>query len=629
MAAGTIRPLVVDIALDVSKFSKAQSLVIVDEAGKKHNVATALQDKAQMHAQDQGSSKYLPYERWIVSLDMSSSTNTSQSDPPPNVYKKGVVLIRSLFTTTNLLPGAKVYRRSLETMSTGQDIQSSYSISQHHPDVDLDTLRWPLYQSSKTVTKDYTFEPLVCSFGTLHISVTYRANTNFQVMSTERLLSAQIASVQGSSSRASASASDDNTDSRFMPWARMSNQSAAISSDGSHVMPSAEQAPTESSAPRAIVRNEQLTTSVPRRPSTSFQPFKAGSLSSSPAGVGLLSGSPSSSLGYNTGNVASNQLRKRSSMSGPVQQASRAPSTSTEPIAEPVLSPNSHSPKPAIQRYSSSFGNRKARIPSAGGAKVSDELDGGVSKGSVSPALRASTSIPQGQAVSTTTAQDESESIGDFLKMLDKSAKGLSAQNKPDQASVAAISQRTAAQYSKFSRMRESTTMLSESISSSLMLQKSSGSLNRQYHGTSPSLSMSPNKSVSPHTPHIPAIPSRLSNNSIAETSIAQGKAPQGTFARQAEGYDGQMERNPSSQGNTTAIDIPNSPRTYALSSFRRPSSVLPPARTSMSVDEEQLHFGMKSASLPNDDRHLYGNDDDEPLLFAMGELGLSSHRRI
>ena len=116
----------------------------------------------------------------------------------------------------------------------------------------------------------------------------------------------------------------------------------------------------------------------------------------------------------------------------------------------------------------------------------------------------------------------------------------------------------------------------------------------------------------------MPTVPSRLSNNSIAEYTREESRSrlrsdPTGTDSIGEDGPAGIIARD----RGTTAIDIPTSPRTFPTS--RRSSSVHHQGRPSGQIDDDVLPFGLRSASLPAEERQPYPADDDEPLLFAMG----------
>ncbi|KAF4554408.1 putative autophagy-related protein 13 [Elsinoe fawcettii] len=648
--------LAVEFYIDLNQHPQNQALVAIDEDHKRWDVAKSLDG----HAKTQNfasTPKTVVYERWTISLEDPSALPASQlNDAAPNIYKKGVVLLRSLYTYARLLPGWKFSRRISKQAGNGVLPKPKFRLVKGPIHPGTDTLDWPLTNDAGSVTEDYHFTRLPCAFGALRVSVKYRANCNFELDAAERLLSAQIVTgsvTADSGHRADSTSEELPQDSRYKPWIRM----PSVDARDEQPIRSGSDARAGSGS-KSSLRSEVISSSMPRRTSVSFQPFKAGSLSSSPAGGVPLSGSPSSSLGRPVSAVPSSHSRSRSSLNTLPQQALRNPGLANETA---IASSASSSPKPApIQRYSSSFQNRRARFPSSTGTTKTEE-DGSSSRGSVSSTQRASVAYQEGEA----SAQDDSESIGDFLKMLDKSAKQVPTFSRTDPASLAANSQRTVAQYSKFAKMRDSTAQLSDSMSSSLMLQRSSTSSSRQLSnvpglvgGTAASLSTSSSpsgKPISPHTPHMPAVPSRLSNNSIASYSRPNTEDSNRTL--RAESSRETPTRAQTTIPTARAIDIPNSPRVYPAE--RRSSSVHNNARAAPrliatgAVDDDMMPFGLRSASMPNEERSLMSRlqgsgggsgsgsgggsgaiegqeeEEEEPLLFDLGELGRESMRRV
>lgn len=613
------KPLVIDIYLDTTHLAQNQTLVAIDDDGRRWDVGEAL---VKASTGSDAPLTDLIYERWTIDLVEPSAAPTAQlSDPPPNVYKKGVVMLKSLYTYARFLPGWKFSHRIARNSGNGNGPMPKprYRITNAMKSGE-DTLGLPL-STSGPVTEEYHFAALPCVLGLLKVSVKYRTNCNFELDTAERLLSEKFApSTAISSFRTSDSTSGElSQDSRYKPWARMpSTEEEDIANSATRPSPVIQPAVGS----RSSLRADAIPPSSPRRPSVSFQPFKAGSLSSSPGSALMVPPSPGGSLPKNAGISLPQHNRSRSSLNTLPQQALRTPGLTNETV---VASSGSSSPKPApIQRYSSSFGNRKARFSSSVGSKT--EEDGNSSRGSVSSSThRASITLNEAESAS----HEDSENISDFIKLLEKSSHGLPSFNKTDQASLDANSQRTAAQYSKFAKMKDSTAQFSDSLSSSLMLQRSSTSSSRQLSNVPGlvSTSSSPGKAVSPHTPHMPAIPSRLSNNSIAEYSREESRSRTRQTPTRADSID--EDRAGGSTGRdrgTTAIDIPTSPRTFPTS--RRSSSVHhQQPRTSSHNDDDVMPFGLRSASVPNDERPTYAVEDDEPLLFAMGELG--SQRRF
>ncbi|OPB36531.1 hypothetical protein A0O28_0056100 [Trichoderma guizhouense] len=204
-------------------------------------------------------------------------------------------------------------------------------------------------------------------------------------------------------------------------------------------------------------------------------------------------------------------------------------------------------------------------------------------------------------AASYSSLQTEEDDISDFLKALDskKTLKSFEPSKKGESATS-----RTVAQLSKFQMMRESNNALTESMTSSMQLNRSSTVSSRQLAnltsigGTiSLSTSSSPGKPVSPHTPHTPAIPSRLSENSIIDYTPA-------TYTRVEPPARGssQARATGSTQDGTTAIDIPLSPRLGTH--HRRSSSVAQQVRAATDDEEADLPFAThRSISLGANDR--------------------------
>ncbi|KAK8217540.1 autophagy protein 13 [Zalaria obscura] len=197
-------PLVIEFFMDMTQFTQNQALVIVDEEGQRCVVGEALE---RLGASSAVSPTQTPtevvYERWTISLDDPSNVPASQlTEPNPNVYKKGVVMLRSLYTYLRLLPAWKLGRRMTRQAGSNQVIKPQYRIlkdsSAFSPP---DTLTCSLTSDTRPstpVTETFRFEPLTCPFGALSLHVVYRANTEFRVEPSEAILSSRFdATYQG------------------------------------------------------------------------------------------------------------------------------------------------------------------------------------------------------------------------------------------------------------------------------------------------------------------------------------------------------------------------------------------------------------------------------------------------
>ena len=626
-------PLCIEIYLDTNTLGHKQSLVIRDDDGKRWDVSRALDNASSGRS---AKATRLLLERWTINVgDKSSVHPTELNDPLPNVYKKAVVLFRALYTYIRFIPAFKYYKSIAKQPANSPALKLAYRITNgDFKSPHVDTLSLPLYQSEEPVTDRQDFEPSHSPVGPLHISVQYRTNCEFSVEDSESLLSSEFMGLDNTyfdqSQRGAVPGSlpvnkihtQDTPDigqaygslSTFHQVGPATGTSPISALRAVRDMPSS--SPTES-PPQKLPPNHRTAQGsksslrsgdVPqyqRRTSVSFQPFKAGSLSSSPAPGPAALPSPGSSLGRPSSSfgrtVTPNPLlqpRNRTSLTALPQQALRTPSLSNETA---IVSSASSSPRPAPIKYSSSFGHRRNRFSTSGGSKTEDDnLSSG--KGSVASSLqRGSDVLNEGEGGSSGEVKSDDDNISDFLKLLE-AKKELKSFNRSDNASKESAMRRTTAQLSKYQRLKDSHAALSDSVSSSTMLHRSSSSSSRQLSsvpamiaGTSVSTASSPGKPISPHTPHTPAIPSRLSANSIIEYEPRPRRSRSSRPNREQNTADIQ-EPNEEDDPSTNAIDIPTSPRHWERNYVRRSSSV---AQQDRNLPEDDLDNYGRAASLP------------------------------
>jgi autophagy-related protein 13 len=312
--------------------------------------------------------------------------------------------------------------------------------------------------------------------------------------------------------------------------------------------------------------------------------------------------SPSTSVGRTSTLNPLAQARNRNSLTTLPQQALRAPSIPNETA---IASSASSSPKPApINRYSSSFSHRRSRFSSDAGSRGDHDQNSSGRPSPSSSAQPGSDMVNEGQGGSSgSIPQTDDDNLKDFLRLLEQKKDLKSFSN--DSASRDATMRRTNAALSKYQRMRDSNAALSESLSSSLLLHRSSSSSSRQLssvppmiRGTSVSTSSSPGQPISPHTPHTPAIPSRLSANSIV--NYGEARRSRSHSRRDVEPtHEEDSSDSTTRDTGTNAIDIPTSPRSWAYA--RRSSSVS--QQQQRALDEEPDLYGIRSASMPAEDR--------------------------
>ncbi|KAF2755742.1 hypothetical protein EJ05DRAFT_113861 [Pseudovirgaria hyperparasitica] len=624
--------LCIETYVDLKDLGNKQILVANDDRGKRWNVGEMLNQPMSPHSPLPKRNErvtQLLLERWIVEVkDKETASPASLRDPLPNVYKKAVVLFRSLFTVTHMLPAYKYFKRQAGAHG---GLKLRYRISNDifkHPR--RDTLHIPLYETSEPVVETQTFAPSNSPIGPLSISVVFRVDCDLRVDDQESLLSSQFMGLDDNYFKPSLghAGNEQSAVPGSLPVNRANQQDQPDRSQAYGSMSTFHQVGPAGSSPISALRAvrdqpsrspveaspREPTTLHPgperrsslraggvgtRRPSVSFQAFKAGSLSSSPAiGTPVLH-SPSSSVGRGTSAAPYTQPRNRTSLTALPQTALRTPSLPNETA---IASSASGSPKPApINRYSSSFGHRRSKFSSGGGSKTEDDnISSG--KASVSSAQPGSSMMNEGEGGSSGSMQTDDENISDFLKLLD-SKKDLRSFNRRDSASRDAAMRRTTAALSTYQKMRDSNAVLSDSMSSSLLLHRSSSSSSRQLSsvppmiaGTSVSTSSSPGKPISPHTPHTPAIPSRLSANSVADydqphRSRSRGRVIPRPINPSTSRPEEEADPPP---GASEAIDIPTSPRAWPY--IRRSSSAAQQQRT---LEDDADIYGLRSASVP------------------------------
>jgi autophagy-related protein 13 len=670
--AGQHPSLCIEIYLDIQGLSHKQSLVIRDLEGKRWDVASALNTAETASRASSRASKptQVVLERWRVHVGDKGSVQPSElTDPLPNVYKKAVVTFRALFAQLRLMEAYRYNKILAKQPASSPSLKLKYRISNgdsRSPHVDtLDLALYPT-QQEEPVSETRAIPSTNSPVGPLCITVESRTNCDFTVDDSESLLSSQFMGlddtyfeqkarpIPGSLpvNRLNAQESPDvgqayGSLSTFHQLGPPTGTSPISALRAARDMPSS--SPTES-PPQKLPPNHRTaqgsksslrSTDAPqyqRRTSVSFQPFKAGSLSSSPAPGSAIPpspssslGRPSSSLGRNAAMDPMNQPRNRTSLTALPQTALRAPSLPKETVA---TSSTSSSPKPApISRYSSSFGHRRSKFSSGGGSKIEDDnLSSG--KGSVSSSMqRGSGTFNEGAGGSSGEAPTDDENISDFLKLLE-TKKDLKSFTESGVAAKTAKTHKTTVQLNKYQRMRDSHMGLAESVSSSTMLHRSSSSSSRQLSsvpamiaGTSFSTASSLGKPISPHTPHTPAIPSRLSANSIIEyDQPIRSRSRPGRRTREHDPVD-MAEQSENEYQNPDAIAIPTSPRPWNYN--RRSSSVAQQNRAL--PDDEPDVFGVRSASLPSED--VDRNADPQRMgltssgLFAQTELLASDSR--
>ena len=658
--------MIVEVYLSTKDLLSNQSLVVYDEFGKRWDVEDAVRSfyKSMSNSEGRQNGYDVILERWHIELgDAENDLPNDLGVVLPKVYKNSIVLFRSLFTMMNLLPAWKLSKKSQKSRPTNQLPKLHYRVyesGKSPTSTGIDSLSIPLPETQSQPLRDYFFGTIESPAGPFSISVSYRSNCDFRVENSEAILSSQFIDEDmfkpslrnhaeesvsrrpelGSLPQARRGIPQDTDQSQaYGSLSTFHNTSGRASSSPLGALRAAREmnaassgdstpvkAPPSKSPPssRASLRSEAAP-GVGRRTSVSFMPFKSPSLSASPLqGEQTIATSPRNATTATPRSSALTTLAEARNPGLSQQKEPPAANLSTPSEAAPPSSVSS-SPRPT-PRYSSSFGHRRAK-PSTGGSKgEEDNNSSGKASVSSSNAQPGSGLMTEGGRGSSGSLQTDDDNISDFLKMLDQKKDLKSFRSPSDSSTADAAARRTTVALSKFQKLKESNAVLSDSMSSSMMGHRSSSSSSRQLSsvppmvaGTSVSTSSSPGERMSPRTPHTPAIPSRLSANSIIDYNTRERSAGRrGIPEGEEPGAEGASDAN-AAQDHAGAIDIPTSPRSFHPS-FRRSSSVAQQHRAFTYDDEnlgDILPFGIRSASLG-------GADEREPLslsaLLAMQE---------
>ncbi|KAI1827012.1 hypothetical protein F4861DRAFT_464630 [Xylaria intraflava] len=634
-------PLIIETYLDTSRLKSGQSLVALDENGKRWDVVEAINSDQSSESSPGRQGKPITHvvlERWRIELKGAPADEPEDFGPLlPTVYKKAIVLIRSIYATTGILPAWKLARNS-KTKGTHPALTTRCRVSSGDSrSFESDTLRTPLFESRVDVTTDYMFGDLEVPVGRFYVSVAYRNHCAFQVVETESLLSSRIGMAisddmfkpslpHGSRRRNEPLAHEVAHEVGSLPYQRQPYNNTgnhqrygslstfhgegplgtspisairAVRAPGSDTTSPPESRPASVETPvyslpiSSIGRRSSLRTTegLSRRPSVSFQssPFKHGSLSGSPVPRTQdqdIPPSPRASVGSTTAHV-----RNRSSLTAGMPASLRGAPAQTTTDNSVAGSPR----PPNTSRFSSSFPHRRNR-PSLSGTSRGEDDQMSSGKQSVSSSIVQPGSgllNEAGGAGSSGSFHTDDDGIQEFLKALD-SRRTL--QSFEPTKKGGSTNKRTTAQLSKFYLMRDSNNALTESMNSSVQLQRPSSASSRQLPNLS--TSSSPGKPLSPHTPHTPAIPSRLSENSSVDYTAPVQTTSQ--LTHESNLADGPPAAAPVAFERTTAIDIPLSPRPYPHG--RRSSSVAHQPRLLSDDDEAEAK---RSLSLGAEDREV------------------------
>lgn len=661
-------PLIIEVYLDTSELATSQSLVILDEQGKRWDVAEALATSASSSSDNATSETRRPteviLERWRIDLKTTAYDNDDFAPILPTIYKKAIVFFRSLYVETRISPCFHFSQHDKQKdMYPTLRPKCRIKTSESGPNVP-DRLRHPLYNTNKPVFEEYVFGDLELPVGRLYASIAYRKDLNFRVDDSEKLLSSrfmgadeslfkpslpqslgsrqhdafrEIGTQGGAGKRSTVPAQTYGSLSTFhgegplgtspisalnavrMPGSDTSSPPQSVPADAEPEPPHS--VPSGFGGGNRFSAAGQVGGHNPRRPSISFQagkhPFKAGSLSASPVPRtqdGETPGSPQS-LSRVAGLSALTQPRNRSSLTAGMPASLRGPAPVNTNITH-VPSPGlpdamASSPRPSsTSRYSSSFTHRRGKLSFSGPNKPldDDQLSSGRQSVSSSVIQPGSGLLAEaGAAASSGSFQTDDDQISEFLKVLENKKNLMSFESSKRAESA---TNRTVTQLSRFHMMKEANHQLTESMtSSSIQMQRSSSTSSRQLTSVpgmvAPASVSSSDSPGKPLSPHTPHTPAIPSR--LSENSIIN-------YSRDQRGVE------EASGPSRTGVPADHPSRESTITQERVAAIDIP-------LSPRVRPHPRRASSVAQEPRAVSTDDDDADLPFAHRSISLGADR--
>ncbi|RCK62621.1 Autophagy-related protein 13 [Candida viswanathii] len=430
----SLPPMIIETYIDLKKLPSDQILVLLDQ--EKHPWTVA---------KGGGKKTEVVLERWLIEFEPNASNTAAvMVDELPLSYKQAIILFRSIYGFSRLMPAFKVRKNLHSRLPLGnkildgnQPISSKGRIGLSKPIINVNT--------SESHMSQKFFQPVQTRLGSLKISVAYRNDSDFCIHENEELLLTHF---------------------KHHDQEEICNKNKISSSV----------------SPNSSTTSSKETSTSPKKSQTPIriQPFKVGSMSSSPPPIPTVQNQPvlqSSSLERRV-SITSNKSTSNASLAAFLRNPrSSTPSTNTIPIVNTnavygssvprsvssstghedsyLTNPDSTNNTP---RFSSSFGSRASRRFSSTSARQQTPQ---------SDLLGHSNSVDA--ALSETEGDDDGEDISDFIRMLD-SKSDLRLGNGSSGGGISSSSVAVNETLNKYQLLRSQHQQLSDSANASLIL---------------------------------------------------------------------------------------------------------------------------------------------------------------
>ncbi|KAI5967616.1 ATG13 [Candida theae] len=174
---GSIPPMIIETYLDLRQLPANQTLVLLDEQKHPWTVASA-----------SGKKQEVVLERWLIEFDQKSGIATS--DELPSIYKQAIILFRTLYGYSRMMPAYKLKKKNMNKIFLGNKIlDGSQPISSKGR---IGLSKAIINHPNAPHTTQKNFAPIKTSMGVMRISIAYRNNYDFCLHEHEEVLSAHF-----------------------------------------------------------------------------------------------------------------------------------------------------------------------------------------------------------------------------------------------------------------------------------------------------------------------------------------------------------------------------------------------------------------------------------------------------
>lgn len=204
----SLQPLVIEIFVDLSSLKTHETVVIQDSQGHNITIKEFLSSSNSNSKQwNEKTASIVVLERWRFEFRQDSiKHNSGLASPPllecllPGIYKKGIVLMRSLYTLVNVFPTSKLVKtlaREIDSLTTRSSpaVQARVIDANNFITETPDRLMTPLFDFfdlgslyPELFTRECVLEGLETPMGTFQAQVCYRTDCKLSVISKSEIM---------------------------------------------------------------------------------------------------------------------------------------------------------------------------------------------------------------------------------------------------------------------------------------------------------------------------------------------------------------------------------------------------------------------------------------------------------